>query len=87
MSAHTLKTWPEPFAAVADGTKTHEYRHDDRSFAVGDTLCLREWEPSVERFTGRMCVRIVTYISRDAFGIPPGYVVMSIGGILFEDAR
>jgi hypothetical protein len=41
---HTLKTWPGPFAAVLDGTKTHEIRVVDRPYAVGDVLHLQEWQ-------------------------------------------
>lgn len=42
---HHLKTWPEPFQAVIDGRKRHEVRVDDRGFAVGDVLTLKEWDP------------------------------------------
>jgi hypothetical protein len=48
LCAHDLKTWPEHFAAVASGAKRAEIRRcDDRTFAVGDVLRLREWiQPS-----------------------------------------
>jgi hypothetical protein len=45
MQLHTLKTWPDQFTAVADGSKTFEVRYDDRGFAVGDLLRLAEWDP------------------------------------------
>ena len=42
---HVLKTWPGPFAAILDGNKRFEIRKDDRGFALGDVLHLREWYP------------------------------------------
>lgn len=44
---HTLKTWPNPFEAVASGRKTHEWRRDDRPFEVGDELLLDEFLPCI----------------------------------------
>ncbi len=78
---HTLKTWPEPFAAIKDGRKRFEYRKNDRGYAVGDVIDLTWWEP-MDRADGGyydhdQVVRvIVTYITH-GFGIPEGYCVMS----------
>lgn len=44
MTTHALKTAPEHFQALMDGTKTAELRKDDRGFAVGDVLLLCEWD-------------------------------------------
>ena len=78
---HTLKILPEYFQAILDGTKADELRQeDDRTFAVGDVLVLREFvrtymdlfdiEPSWiptdgGYYTGRTLTREVTYVLRD----------------------
>ena len=78
---HILKAWLEQFQAILDGTKTFEYRKDDRGFGVGDLLQLREFNEAVGpygKFTGREIAVSVTYIARSHFGIPDGYCVMSV---------
>lgn len=76
---HELKIWPKEFHAVRDNVKTAEFRWDDRGFAVGDTLLLCEWNPKTEKYTGNQENVLVTHIVRDKkFGIPSGYVMMSI---------
>lgn len=86
MAEHVLKTWPNAFEAVRNGSKRFEWRLDDRGFEVGDTLVLAlygpqdpykyDWDPSRERVP-KLRVR-VTHILRGLFGVPPGYCVMSI---------
>lgn len=73
---HELKTWPEYFQAVMDGTKTFEIRANDRDFKVGDILSLREWCPRRESFTGFRLERQVTYLTD--WDQKPGNVVMAI---------
>lgn len=75
---HDLKTWPEPFEAVWSGVKTYEIRKDDRDYKVGDTLQLNEWDPSDGTYSGRSVTALVTYLTRGAWGIPDGIVVMGI---------
>ena len=49
---HDLKIWPEHYDAIKRGDKTFEIRHTfDRNFKVGDTLILREWNPTTEEYT------------------------------------
>lgn len=90
--AHELKTWPEPFAALKDGSKRFELRRDDRGYAVGDLLVLREWDPALEwpaserplakggYVSGSEPLRFrVTYVLHGGrFGLPPEICVMSI---------
>jgi hypothetical protein len=77
MQLHTLKTWPDQFTALTDGSKTFEVRYDDRGFAVGDLLRLAEWDPDTSRFTDRMLLRRVTHLHR-GFGLADGYVVLGL---------
>lgn len=79
MTIHELKTWPEHFSAVNDGSKAFELRQDDRWFEVGDILHLREWSPDSGDYTGRQCSRRVTYLLRGGqFGLTEGHVAMSL---------
>jgi hypothetical protein len=82
MTTHELKCWPEPFSAILDGSKRFELRNNDRDFAVGDVLVLREWvpgEPAFGHLTGHFARAVVTYILPGGrFGLPPDLCVMSI---------
>lgn len=78
---HDLKTWPRFFDDVLAWRKPFEVRLDDRGFAVGDVLNLREWDPDEEAYTGRSCRRRVSYVLRDWIGIERGYVVMGLSPV------
>lgn len=79
MKIHKLKTRCEPFAAVCAGRKQFEFRHNDRGFAVGDILRLEDYSLALEEFTGMtICVVVDYMIEGPAFGVPEGFVVMSI---------
>lgn len=82
MKTHELKIWPSQFQAVIDGRKSWEFRRNDRNFQVGDTLILREWDPSNSyplRHTGRTHTVVVTHIVHGGqFEIPGGFCIMSI---------
>lgn len=82
---HELKTWPEYFLATLQGSKTFELRFDDRGFATGDYLVLREYDPATETYTGRHLTFLVTYLldSEDGPWLQQGYVAM--GGHLVAD--
>jgi hypothetical protein len=91
VTEHELKTWPEPFQAVLDGRKRYEIRKDDRGFAVGDVLHLREFRVDIAKhgigghgigdggeYTGRSVRVRVTYVTHGRWGLPAGLCVMSI---------
>lgn len=78
MGKHDLKIWPEFFTAIVEGKKTFEIRVNDRDFKVGDILILREWHNLLEKYTGRIVSRKVTYITQGAFGLPDDICVMSL---------
>lgn len=82
---HELKTDPAVFDAVARGVKTHEIRFDDRAFAVGDLLYLREtvdtgWTMANTSaplsFTGRQALREISHIQR-GYGLVDGWCILS----------
>lgn len=76
---HDLKTWPVPFAAVKDGSKTYEIRKADRPFQVGDTLRLREWNPVTLVYTGGETSVRVTYMTPAGdWRLPADLCVMAI---------
>lgn len=72
-----LKIVQPHFDDVASGRKKAELRKDDRDFAVGDMLILREWTGT--EYTGRSVGAIVTHILKNCgFGLAEGYVILSI---------
>jgi len=87
-AVHELKTWPEHFQAVIEGTKTAEVRKMDRDFKVGDTLYLREYKPPALQsggvstrdghYTGRECLGTITHILT-GWGLQDGYAMLSFG--------
>lgn len=78
-TTHELKTWPAYFIAVCNGEKTFEIRKDDRQFVIDDVLCLREWCPDLQEYTGRHELKRVSYVLRGGqFGVQEGYVVMGL---------
>lgn len=79
---HRLKSHPGPFREVKRGNKRFEYRQNDRGFAVDHRLLLQEWDPAEDEYTGDELMVLVTSITRGPdFGVPRGYVIMSISPI------
>ncbi|MEK8128390.1 ASCH/PUA domain-containing protein [Paenibacillus filicis] len=76
MKEHRLKTWPQYFRAVVDGSKPFEIRENDRDYQVGDKLILLEWDELFELYTGASIQAEITYLT--AFAQRPNHVVMGI---------
>ena len=61
---HRVKCWPQFFDPIVSGEKTHDLRRaDDRDFRIGDLLCLEEFDPKTNRYTGRQFKVKITYIT------------------------
>ncbi len=76
---HHLKILPQYFEAHRNGTKTDELRQeDDRTFAVGDVLVLREWKQPYSSLVGairdyrQVHPNVSLWEARDAVDLP-GY--------------
>lgn len=83
---HDLKTWPEWYEPAVQGRKTYEVRLNDREYAVGDMLHLREYHPAVSGFpgyyTGREHKAEITHILNGGqFGVEAGYCLLSCGPV------
>lgn len=57
---HHLKSWPQFFSELRNGTRTHELRRNDRAFSVGDLLILHEFDFELRDYTGAQCEVEVT---------------------------
>lgn len=73
---HELKTLSEYYDAVERGLKTYELRFDDRGYAVGDLLDLREIKDG--KYTGRRKMVEITHILKGFEGLKDGWAVLSI---------
>ena len=65
MKIHQLKTWPEYFNSIVDGSKKSELRINDRDFSVGDYVVFYEFVPDTQVFTGKCCGGKITHVFKD----------------------
>lgn len=84
---HYLKCHVVPFQAVVDGIKKAELRHNDRDYQQGDGMVLQEWDPVLQRYSGRQVEAVISHmIDVDQWNTPAmpktGMVVLSL-----HDAR
>ncbi len=83
MAHHELKCHPHFFAAIVEGKKTFEIRRDDRKYRVGDTMTLREYDPSFGYTRNETGPFEIAYLmtAEDFPAILPGFVIMGLGGL------
>lgn len=77
MKTHELKITADNFEDVAKGRKRAELRYNDRAFAAGDMLILKEWDTIISSYTGRSLAAKVTHFYAGLY-LPEGYVMLSI---------
>jgi len=56
------KAWPELFEKVASGEKTFDVRLNDFKCKPNDVLVLREWNPKLKKYTGRVLEKKITFV-------------------------
>lgn len=79
MSIHNLKCRPENFDPIHDRSKNFELRFDDRNFAVGDFLILREYDESSDYYSGRKAIRRISYLATGPRnGLSAGFAILSL---------
>jgi hypothetical protein len=85
MPVHVLKSWPQFFQPILDGTRCHELRRNDRNFSVGDVLELHEYDPLSHSYSGRVCSADVTSMTSNEVpcavsdvALNPDFAILSI---------
>lgn len=78
---HELKILPGYYNKIAAGIKNFELRKNDRGFAVGDILILKEWDG--EKYTGRPDqIREIEYIFKGGkYGLQDGWCIMALNDV------
>ena len=75
---HDLKILPHFYEDVIQYRKTFEVRKNDRPYAIGDFLILREYTPD-KGYTGRTVQVPVIYMLNDLRYCKRGFVILGIG--------
>lgn len=76
---HKLRIDCELYPFLESGAKTCEFRRDDREYQREDILVLQEWLPTAQTYSGKeFRARITDVRHGGQYGIPDGYVVLSI---------
>ncbi len=88
---HHVKSWPQYFASIKEGQRTHDLRRNDREFQVGDLMILAEFDPQAQKYTGETCeVEITSMTSTSqpcavsSEALDPAFCILSIRRV-FKD--
>lgn len=79
---HDLKILPSFYEDVIQCRKTFEVRKNDRPYAVGDFLMLREYTPD-KGYSGRAVKALVVYILNDVRYCKRGFIIMGISTLRY----
>lgn len=71
---HNLKIWPSFYKRVKEGSKTFEYRKNDRGFQNGDFVILNEWDPSKNVYRVGDNPDLIGYTGSDGLKFRIGFV-------------
>lgn len=88
-TVHSVKIWPEFFPPILNGTMKFQLRKNDRNYAVGDVLHLREYDDRAGKFTGREIKKTISYVMTSTghgsitpfHGLSQGYAILSLADI------
>lgn len=75
---HYIKCDSYYYDDVLNYNKPFEYRLNDRDYKVGDLIVLEEWNTTRKIYTGRSCIREITYILEDELYLPKSHCIMAI---------
>lgn len=75
---HALKTIPDYYQYIKDGSKTFEVRKNDRPFNVDDEIVLQEWDQLTERYTGEEWYGKITFILDSSEYCKKWFVILGI---------
>lgn len=75
---HTVRAHPDSFQPMWDGLQTFDVRENDRDYKVDDSYQVMEFDPAVEKYTGRMLGASLSFILQGKYGLPPNIVVMTL---------
>jgi len=85
---HELKIWPSEFVMLKNFTKRYEIRRADRDYQVGDTVILREWDPTTGQYSGNACrAEIIHLTPPEKWGLPADLCVLGINVKYFHTAQ